>query len=123
MLLEPLEYTIDNKIENHQTQIPRLLLKNLVENAIKHGIKGQENGGEIKVILQENNGFINIEIDDTGKGRQHAISLDSGIGTSTYQKLFATLNSKNKENATFEIIDKEQGTKVEVKIPIDYKYS
>jgi len=123
MLLEPLEYTIDNKIENHQTQIPRLLLKNLVENAIKHGIKGQENGGEIKVILQENNGFINIEIDDTGKGRQHAISLDSGIGTSTYQKLFATLNPKNKENATFEIIDKEQGTKVEVKIPVDYKYS
>jgi len=123
MLLEPLEYAIDNKIENHQTQIPRLLLKNLVENAIKHGIKGQENGGEIKVILQENNGFINIEIDDTGKGRQHAISLDSGIGTSTYQKLFATLNPKNKENATFEIIDKEQGTKVEVKIPVDYKYS
>jgi len=123
MLSEPLKYTIDNKIESHQAQIPRLLLKNLVENAIKHGIKGQENGGEIKVILQENNGFIHIEIDDTGKGRQHAILLDTGIGTSTYQKLFATLNPKNKENATFEIIDKEQGTKVEVKIPVDYKYS
>ena len=62
-------------------------------------------------------------MDDSGKGRKHAISLDSGIGTSTYQNLFATLNQKNKENATFEIIDKEQGTKVEVKIPVDYKYN
>ncbi len=123
MLSEQLEYSIENKIKNHQTQIPRLLLKNLVENSIKHGIKGNENGGKIMVILKENNGFINIEVDDTGKGRKHAISLDSGIGTSTYQKLFATLNQKNKENATFEIIDKEQGTKVEVKIPVDYKYN
>ena len=119
----PLEYSIQNSIENTQTEIPRLLLKNLVENAIKHGIKQQETGGNISVTVQEKDNFIYIAVDDTGKGRQYAISLDSGIGTTTYQKLFATLNPKNKENATFEIIDKEQGTKVEVKIPTHYKYS
>lgn len=123
MLPIPLEYSIENKIQNTQTQIPRLLLKNLVENAIKHGIKQQETGGNIAVKVEEKNNFINISVDDTGKGRQQAISLDSGIGTSTYQKLFATLNPKNKENATFEIIDKQQGTKVEVRIPTNYKYS
>lgn len=119
----PLEYSIQNSIENTQTEIPRLLLKNLVENAIKHGIKQQEIGGNISIIVQEKDNFIYIAVDDTGKGRQHAISLDSGIGTTTYQKLFATLNPKNKENATFEIIDKEQGTKVKVRIPTNYKYS
>ncbi len=123
MLPIPLNYSIENTIENTQTQIPRLLLKNLVENAIKHGIKPQATGGNVTVKIAEKDHFINISIDDTGKGRLHAISLDSGIGTSTYQKLFATLNPKNKENATFEIIDKEQGTKVEVKIPTNYKYS
>lgn len=119
----PLEYSIQNSIENTQTEIPRLLLKNLVENAIKHGIKQQETGGSITIVVQEKDNFIYISVDDTGKGRQHAISLDSGIGTTTYQKLFATLNPKNKENATFEIIDKVQGTKVEVRIPTHYKYS
>lgn len=121
MLSENFEYSIENKIENKELQIPRLMLKNLVENAIKHGIKG--NGGLVNVSILEKNNFITIIVDDSGKGRKHAISLDSGIGTSTYQNLFATLNQKNKENATFEIIDKEQGTKVEVKIPIDYKYN
>ena len=119
----PLEYSIENSIENTQTEIPRMLLKNLVENAIKHGIKQKETGGSITIVVKEKDSFIYISVDDTGKGRQHAISLDSGIGTTTYQKLFATLNPKNKENATFEIIDKEQGTKVEVKIPTNYKYS
>ena len=96
---------------------------NINVNAVKHGIKGKENGGTIKIELFEKNHFIYITVDDTGRGRKQAISSDSGIGTSTYQKLFATLNNKNKDNATFEITDKEQGTKVEVRIPKDYQYS
>ena len=56
-------------------------------------------------------------------GRQQAISLDSGIGTSTYINLFETLNKTNTQKASFNIIDKEQGTKIEVVIPNDYKYS
>lgn len=122
MLPIPLEYSINNTIQNTQIQIPRLLLKNLVENAIKHGIKQQENGGNIVVQIIEKDSFIYISVDDTGKGRNLAISPDNGIGTTTYQKLFETLNAKNKQNASFEIIDKQQGTKIEVKIPLDYKY-
>lgn len=123
MSVVPINYSIENNIQNNQQQIPRLLLKNLVENSIKHGIKGTENGGEILISLNEKDNFIILFVDDTGKGRNHAISLDSGIGTTTYQKLFATLNQKNKENATFKIIDKEQGTKVAIKIPTNYIYS
>ena len=122
MLSIPLEYIIENNIKNTETQIPRLLLKNLVENSLKHGIKPKSNGGKISVKINEKDNFIQIAVDDTGIGRQNAISLDSGIGTTTYQKLFATLNPKNKENATFQIIDKAEGTKVAVNIPLDYKY-
>jgi two-component sensor histidine kinase len=123
MLSVPLNYSINNSVENAEIQIPRLILKNLVENSVKHGIKGQANGGNISVNISESNRMILIEVDDTGMGRKNLISLDSGIGTSTYQKLFAALNQSNKEKATFLILDKEQGTKVEVSIPTDYKYS
>lgn len=93
-----------------------------MENSLKHGIKGKENGGKIQVELSEKGHFISIIVDDTGKGRKHAISKDSGIGTTTYQKLFNTLNNKNENNASLEIFDKEQGTKVEVKIPLNFIY-
>lgn len=122
-ILVPLEYEIVNDTKDSTIQIPRLMLKNLIENAVKHGIKGNDKGGKIKVELQEKDNFILIAIDDTGKGRGHNVFIDNGIGISTYQKLFTTLNKINKEKATFEIIDKQQGTIVEVKIPIDYKYS
>ncbi|MEO0058387.1 MAG: hypothetical protein RLZZ312_34 [Bacteroidota bacterium] len=110
------------RIKNNKKPVIRQII-DLVENSLKHGIKKSETGGEISIKLSNDNDSIFIEIDDTGIGRKHAISLDSGIGTTTYQKLFATLNPKNKDKATFEIIDKQIGTKVEVKIPTNYKYS
>jgi actin-like ATPase involved in cell morphogenesis len=66
---------------------------------------------------------IKITVDDTGIGRQQAISLDSGIGTSTYINLFETLNKTNTQKASFNIIDKQQGTTVEIVIPNNYIYS
>ncbi len=119
---EPFSYTIENNLEDASIHIPRLLLKNFVENAVKHGIKGNENGGKITVSLMGENGYTHIYIDDTGKGRQLPLATNSGIGIETYAKLFDTLNKKNKKPATIEIIDKEKGTKVEVRIPEDYKY-
>ncbi|MDO5656578.1 MAG: ATP-binding protein [Flavobacteriaceae bacterium] len=119
---EPLQYFIENTIQNQQMEIPRLMLKNLVENAVKHGIKGKPDGGEIRVKLKEKMGFLHILVDDTGKGRKLADSPDNGIGIYTYQKLFSTLNQRNKESATFEITDKKQGTRVEVNIPLNYQY-
>lgn len=118
----PFEYFIENKIENNDVQIPRLMLKNLVENSIKHGIKGNKSGGKINVMLQQENNFYSIIVDDTGKGRNLSTVSDSGIGISTYRNLFATLNKKNTDNAVFQIIDKEKGTRVEVKIPTEYLY-
>ncbi|QAA80450.1 hypothetical protein EI546_01320 [Aequorivita sp. H23M31] len=118
----PFEYFIENKIEDQSASIPRLMLKNLAENAVKHGIKNNINGGNINIILTEENQFISLIVDDTGKGRNPDTLSDSGIGTSTYQNLFEILNKKNPDSATFEIIDKTKGTKVEVRIPKNYKY-
>ena len=118
----PLSYTINNSVDTSK-QIPRLLLKNLVENSIKHGIKNKKEGGKINIDITETNNKIKITVDDTGIGRQQAISLDSGIGTSTYINLFETLNKTNTQKASFNIIDKEQGTTVEIIIPNNYIYS
>lgn len=116
------EYEISNQIKDTSVKIPRLLLKNLVENSVKHGIRKKENGGKIEVQLVEKDNHLYVTVDDTGIGRKFAISQDSGIGTSTYIKLFETLNKRNNKPAAFEILDKVEGTRVEVRIPKEYKY-
>lgn len=121
IMKEPLEYSIDNKINNLELQIPRLMLKNLVENAIKHGLKGKTDGGKIDVILRELKDFIEITIEDNGKGIQENIS-EGGIGISTYIKLFKTLNKRNQNKASLKLKNKEQGVQVKVVIPIDYQF-
>lgn len=121
-IFEPITYSFDNQVGDLNFKIPRLLLKNLVENAIKHGIKGKEGGGHISVKVFEENNCINIEINDTGKGRSCTEINQQGVGISTYLNIFETLNKKNNEKAQLNIVDKKVGTQVEISIPKNYQY-
>lgn len=121
MLGDKLTYSIQNNI-SEDIQIPRLLLKNLVENAIKHGIKTKDTGGQVKIELTKSETEYLFKVEDNGTGRTIKQTKDTGIGTSTYRKLFDILNQKNQSKASFEIIDLPQGTKIEVKIPLNYQY-
>lgn len=122
IMFEPFTYKIQNTLPDSSVHLPRLILKNFVENAVKHGVKNSKTKVEINVTLEEKNDLISISIDDTGKGRQKTNSENSGIGIKTYTQLFSTLNRKNKKPATIEIVDKEIGTLVKITIPTDYKY-
>lgn len=120
-LSSPMNYKIRNELPAG-TELPRLILKNLVENSVKHGIKGNPGGGDITVHLSHDQHTIRIVVDDTGKGRQKTTSPGTGIGISTYTKLFAALNEKNKNKASLHFVDKEKGTTVVVTIPDNYVY-
>lgn len=122
ILSTPLHFTVENNV-SEKVQIPRLLLKNLVENAIKHGIHGKEDGGNVKVMLSQNDGWIHISVEDNGINRSWKIAVNKGIGISTYKNLFEILNKKNNGQASFQILDKNPGTRVIVKIPENYNYS
>lgn len=121
-MFEPVQLFIRNEIEDDSLEIPRLLLKNLVENAIKHGIKGKPEGGEIHIHLYEEKDMLKIAITDSGKGLPQAVTPDSGIGTGTYIKLFQILNKVNPNPAQMHIKKQEHGTQVEVQIPVGYGY-
>ncbi|MCW3159698.1 histidine kinase [Chryseobacterium oryctis] len=118
----PLEYHIDNQATTENIQIPRLLLKNLVENSIKHGIKPKESGGKIDIRILEKENQLFISVEDNGTGRKNSPEKDTGIGISTYANLFKLLNEKNKNKALFEISDRPDGTTVNVSVPIHYDY-
>lgn len=123
IIAEPLDYEIINTLQKNEVLLPRLILKNLVENAVKHGIKGKPEGGKIVLNITQRQEFIRITVDDTGKGRKSQSMNGDGIGILTYEKLFEILNNRNQQKAELKIIDKTIGTKAEVEIPLDYKYN
>jgi sensor histidine kinase YesM len=65
--------------------VPPLLLQPLVENAIKHGIAGREQGGRIEVAARRDGSrlLLSVRDDGPGAGEDGEALLRKGIGLST----------------------------------------
>jgi hypothetical protein len=113
------EFTITNNLKDDNFKIPRLLIKNLAGNAIKHGLMGIE--GKLNIEIFEKNNTVNIYVQDNGKGFETG-STGKGIGISTYENIFKKLNLINKEQAAIEIVNLEKGGLVKVSIPKNYNF-
>ena len=75
---ERLKIELDIDEETLEQPVPPMMLQTLVENAIKHGISKQINGGSVKIISEfkdhahiltvQNTGHVNGEINEEGFG-------------------------------------------------------
>ncbi|MEC1716358.1 hybrid sensor histidine kinase/response regulator [Schinkia azotoformans] len=118
---EKFDFVIDRDID-FDCLIPPLLIQPLVENAIRHGIGGRRNGGQISLYIRNNKDTVTIKVTDNGRGisqekinqiltqKQHE---NSGVG------LLNIVNRiKKYSGATFSIESEEhKGTTVMVIIP------
>lgn len=75
---ERLRFRIDLPETLRDHPFPPMLIQPLVENAVKHGLEPQIEGGAIRIKGEEANGLIRIEILDTGSGF-HSYS-ETGVG-------------------------------------------
>jgi sensor histidine kinase YesM len=60
-----IEYEVDE--ETLDQQVPPMMLQTLVENAIKHGISKQINGGVVRVSSVFKDGFHELSVQNTGR--------------------------------------------------------
>ena len=65
---ERLHFTIEIPDTARLCPFPPMLLQPLVENAVKHGLEQQMEGGEITIRAAEEDDLIRIEVTDTGPG-------------------------------------------------------
>ena len=121
--------TVADGIDKQKVFVPAMLLQPYVENAIRHGMRFLENKkGEIKISVIAENNFLVCEIDDNGIGRKKAAELKSNMHIE-YQSKGMSISKRRGElyKIDQEIIDKKDdsgacaGTKVIVKIPLDFK--
>lgn len=76
---ERLQFTVNMEEDIQHLLIPPLSIQTLVENAIKHGIAQQKDGGEIKITIKNTGGKIHITVLNPGRlapaGNQHGLGL------------------------------------------------
>jgi hypothetical protein len=62
---------------DRQLIVPKMIMHIFVENAIKHGLKHLDSGGELLIDGKQDNGTITISIKDNGIGRAKAKEIGS----------------------------------------------
>jgi len=94
------------------TPFPPLMLPSLVENAIKHGLEPQREGGTVLITAQAQDGRLRLVVSDTGRGFGETVG--AGVGLANIRERLAALygeaakltlesNSPNGVIATIEV--------------------
>jgi len=91
---------VDDRLNN--TLILRFSIQTLAENAIKHGIAKQKNGGLISIKITETDSFIRITIQNPGEFNINASTDGLGIKNLT-ERLLLQYKGKAKFDITSEV--------------------
>jgi hypothetical protein len=71
------------------TPFPPLMLPSLVENAIKHGLEPQREGGTVIITAQAQDGRLRLVVTDTGRGFGETVG--AGVGLENIRERLAAL--------------------------------
>ncbi|MFC0518976.1 sensor histidine kinase [Mucilaginibacter angelicae] len=112
-LEERLQYHIEASNEPENVMLPRLCIQTLVENAIKHGIGQQKQGGLISIQL--NNEHNSLIISVSNPGRLKPVEESSGLGI---KNLNERLQLQYKGEAHFTISEVNDMVTASIKIPL-----
>ena len=118
---EKLIVGIDVPANLRNIKVPSLILQPLVENAIKHGISENKNGGEIRisasVVEQNGDSLLHLSVWDSGAGKNGKKSNGSdGVGMRNIRERLESYYGK-KANLTLEIKN-GKGTEAAFDLPI-----
>jgi len=122
------EYSIDIHDDvNMELVIPKMIIHNYAENAVKHGLKHKEDNRKLKIKIFSQNHLLNILIEDNGVGRQQAKVLNefsTGKGLQIMNNIYDLYFKLYKIRIEQKIEDlsddsgNAKGTRVVLKIPI-----
>jgi len=123
------EFEIISEVDPETLEIPPLLVQPFAENAIIHGLAPLGKGGKLVIAFKENNGNLDITIEDNGIGRKAAREKNKSAvhhksaGLAVTEERLELLAGKSETQIHFEDLynDKKEaiGTRVRIKIPLN----
>ncbi len=112
--------SVSDEIDSHNTLVPSMLLQPFVENAVIHGLQSKDGNKQLKVEIAKSESGIKVTIEDNGIGRKAAKQIakaKNGKGTKLMKERLEILQEKQGEKYSLQIVDLEEGTRVEIVIP------
>ncbi len=103
------EIILGKNIETEKLSVPAMLIQPLVENALVHGLRRQEGGGEVVIRFDIRSEKLICEVEDNGIGRNAAGQFrksHSSAGMRITRDRLRVIGQMNNENYSFDIIDK-----------------
>lgn len=85
-----LRYQVDTPADSGDLRLPPLAVQTLIENSIKYAVAPDRQGGEIRVLAQQTEGRLQIDVSDTGPGFSLA-SAPAGHGLDNLRNRLAML--------------------------------
>jgi len=112
-LCEKLRARVEVPVDLQETMVPTMSVQSLVENAVKHGITPQSDGGEVLVTARADAECVRIDVADTGPGFELA-GLCAGHGL---DKLVQRLDALFGDRARLNVFRRDAYSVVEIVLP------
>ncbi|MBU2938840.1 tetratricopeptide repeat protein [Lacinutrix sp. C3R15] len=114
---------IDETIDAENTLIPPMILQPFVENSIIHGLRKSTERGKICINYTKEKDMLICSVEDNGIGRAASAANTPNtnkhsLGMRITKSRIEIINKIKDTKGNLHIIDKPNGTKVEVKLPL-----
>ncbi|MBU2929392.1 tetratricopeptide repeat-containing sensor histidine kinase [Winogradskyella psychrotolerans] len=120
------DYTIDvdSGLDAENILVPPMILQPFIENSIIHGLSQKDELGLVKISFKAENNMLICSVDDNGVGRENATSSEhkKSMGMAITKSRIEIINKLKNTNGTVEIIDKTEGTRIDVSLPMQLAY-
>ena len=110
---EKLRARVEVPVDLQETMVPTMSVQSLVENAVKHGITPQSDGGEVLVTARADAECVRIDVADTGPGFELA-GLCAGHGL---DKLVQRLDALFGDRVRLNVFRRDAYSVVEIVLP------
>jgi tetratricopeptide (TPR) repeat protein len=118
------EIKVDKNIDKENTLVPPMILQPFVENSIWHGISKINGEGKILIEIKKEEEMINCIVEDNGPGIQenhHSLEKKS-LGMKITRARIDIINKIKKSKAAIHLLNKEDGVRVEVRLPLELSF-
>jgi tetratricopeptide (TPR) repeat protein len=121
-------FEVDKNLETDYVMIPPMLTQPFIENALEHAFTNKSENNQLFVRYHQENGYLNVEVEDNGIGRKEALKQKNpkhkSFALSVTKSRLEKLNRRKSQKIHFELIDlksdtgEASGTKVKFSIPL-----